>query len=231
MGLMVMGLGATCAGVSWLHQMLGGFDDIQFPLGKKSHFWDKENDDRKKQHLRLYPRISPYKIADISGNYALLSPERIAQIAGLYRHLRVIYILRHPVARSCDHIGHHIARLPLHPQNVPLDLFWALMRCDRYLAHNDYAANYARWAEYVDPESMLLIAFDDIVRKPRRVIQQLADFLNSDPYYHTQLTRAQIMIQQDKDIVPKAVKDEMMMLYAPSVENMNKLIGREVEML
>lgn len=235
MAAMILGIGAKATANDWLFNMLDLCDEIDFPHGRSSGFWTQYDENMLDRYLLRYPQLARRDNAEICSGYALLPERRVKEISVIYPTLRIIYILRHPVTRTCAHISRHCSRLPLPPSDIPLEAMVALMKCKKYLQHNDYMANYKRWARHTKPHQLLLLGYDDIVKRPAYVIEMLADFLGFDKYYHSKLTRAQLRVDIDRrvNIVPKRVQVEMAELYEKMglIENMNRVMGREVKMI
>lgn len=104
---------------------------------------------------------------DVSGKARdLLGPE-----------LRLIYIMREPVARIVSHLAHDygVGRI----RDTDFDTH--ALANERYVACSDYARQLAPWIDRFGPDRLLGLRFEDLVADRAAVAARAATFLGLDP--------------------------------------------------
>jgi hypothetical protein len=123
-------------------------------------------------------------VADVTPSYSLLPPEDLARLAGVAPDVRILYLMRDPVARLWSHIRMLAAR-EARPGLEMAEM--AASRMDRALAgddlycggRGDYRGCLERLRAAIDPRRLLVMFTEDLMTRPGLV--RLWDFLGIGP--------------------------------------------------
>ena len=135
------------------------------------------------RYATLFRHKGLLRSGDLTPRYCLLTPDVIAEIAEKLPHLKVIYLIRDPIARLWSHIN------LLHNQDT-LDM--ALLEDPGAFAQfvdNDFSLldssratrTLENWKRAAPALPLRYFLFDDIVREPTRVRREIVEFLDGDP--------------------------------------------------
>lgn len=113
---------------------------------------------------------------EITPAYSLLPPDHVARIARELPKVRIIAILRDPVARARSHA---LKDLPPEAARDPRRMI-DFMRDPACFGRSDWPAILGRWRAEIPPERMLVLDFDDIRTDPAAFLAQVAAFLGTE---------------------------------------------------
>lgn len=102
-------------------------------------------------------------------------PQRAVRVLG--RDLRVIYLVREPVARIVSHHRHELSLGEISEPDVD-----RAVRCDpRFLAYSRYAAQIEPWIREIGHERVRIVRFETYVRRRASTVAEICRFLGVDP--------------------------------------------------
>jgi len=181
-----LGLGAQKAGTTWLYAQLCRHPDIAFPLGKEGHFWNSGQ-----YHPSNMARLKEKSIADYAGKfnsgringeitpaYSVLPAAIIEQIYNIFPHLRLIFILRDPIARAWSSALMAVEMAMMTPDEASDQWFIDHFHSKGSFMRGDYAAALDNWLKFFPREQMLLLQYADIAGEPEAILRKVAAHLN-----------------------------------------------------
>jgi hypothetical protein len=174
-------IGSMKSGTSSLHQYLGSHPDVFMCEPKEPGFFVPE--------LTYYPRDETWYrslfadagdariVGESSTHYTKLPvhqgvPERIAAYAP---DARFVYLMRDPVKRALSHYWHEVRKLREHR-----DIVDALRNGEPYVAFGDYQRQLAPYFDRFGRERVLVVSFEEMVREPRRTVEEVFAWLGVD---------------------------------------------------
>ena len=244
-----LGIGAQKSGTTWLHQMLGKHPEIGLPPGKEVHFWDRrwpaEQPDR---YDALFAHIPRRLCGEITPAYATLATETIGFIRARYPSLKLLYVLRDPIARAWSHARSIFARdfpevdsnaLPQHRE-----WFIAHFRSTGSLARGDYAACLDKWESHYPRDQIGLFLYDDALSDPRNFLKACYSHLGADP---GEAERMDVAAMEDRvypevtihggvrsplpDKVPAFLLPDLLKLYQDKIPALSHRLDRDLNRL
>ena len=136
--------------------------------------------------VRCYPWMFMPGQGQVSGeatpNYAHLPPETIEAVHDAMPDMRLIYLLRDPVARIWSHVGMLVSknpRLVQHTDDEALHTF-VVDHFTTFAKHSTYVTNLARWEVHYPYEQFFCGFFEQIVQEPEALLPAIYRFLGVD---------------------------------------------------
>lgn len=171
-----LGIGAPRAGTTWLHELLDSHPDVFTPTVRKEiNFFDHYFDRGVDWYERFFPsaeQSAEYRaIGEISPQY-LEREECPERIFATLPDVKLIAILRHPVARAHSQYGLFVQR-----RNYKGCFEDFLAAKPRSLERGFYGRNLKRYLRFFDRAQILVLVFEQAVRDIDATKQRLADFL------------------------------------------------------
>lgn len=156
-----VGLGALKAGTTSIHAALSHHPDIALPLHRKEvMFFDQHWDRGIPWYSQHFSHAAGRVAGEISPNY-LYAPEAPARIAHTLPNARLFAVVRDPVARF--HSQYKFAVKELGYRGSP-DSF--ATEHPNAVARGRYAEQLLRYLDHVAPSQLIVLTFDDLVRRP-----------------------------------------------------------------
>ncbi len=125
---------------------------------------------------------------EASPSYAILPLERIRLLHQLLPDVKLIYLMREPIARSWSHARHNekyreanFASCPAAAGPVTEEQWLSNFTHDWPLNSGDYLGQLRRWLSVFPSEQMYVGFFESIVSDPATLLRQLFGFLGVDP--------------------------------------------------
>lgn len=186
-----LGIGAQKAGTTWLFERLCEHPAISFPAGKEMHFWDGPGAAHGPEAWleRFPPAIG--KQGEITPAYAILEPATIERIHACAPHLRLFYSLRNPMERAWSSALMALSRAEMRFDEASDAWFADHFRSAGSRRRGDYLTCLDNWQTVFPAGSLQVILFDDIVARPRDVLERLArhlgveaEFFSAQPEHH-----------------------------------------------
>lgn len=184
-------IGAAKSGTTTLYDYLVRHPDIYMPDLKEPCYFDNTmlngHEPHKGWHKGLDWYHSLFKgsnegqlLGEASTNYTRYpqvndTPKRIFEYN---RDMKLIYILRDPVARTYSHYVHRCMKeLKLEPpfQTAFLEQIKLDPMC---IDSSKYALQLSEYLKYFDKESILLLSFSELIKKPDVIVRDVLQFLD-----------------------------------------------------
>ena len=125
---------------------------------------------------------------EASPSYALLPVSRIRLIRRLLPQVKLIFLMRDPVARAWSHAKHNFRYREASFTGCTADFEAVTDRqwCDNFahdwpLANGDYLGQLRRWLSVFPREQLYVGFYESIVRQPETLLRDLFSFLGVDP--------------------------------------------------
>lgn len=176
-------IGAMKAGTTSIYRDLLNHPQVFFPIDKEP---GNLNDDRvltkagSDDYAAMFARSIPTQICgEASTTYTKLPeiagvPQRARRLLG--KDLRVIYLVREPLARTISQHYHEFCI-----QWVPRNINQAVRQFPRLIQFSRYAMQIKPWIEALGREQVHVVRFEDYVADRPSYIAQLCQFLGIDP--------------------------------------------------
>lgn len=175
-------VGAPKAGTTALYSWLVRHPDLYLPPEKELHFFDQRRDEGSAWYLAQFEPAGSRLAGDATPTY-LGHPTAIEELATLNPAIRIIVVVREPVARAWSH--YHYGR----SRSWYTDSFEAMViREVAALAHGveepgglvhegRYGHHLERAARHVARAQLLVLRQDDLLRSPADVLERVTRFL------------------------------------------------------
>lgn len=176
-------IGAMKAGTTSLCWDLEAHPSIFFPSVKEPHTLCLDEvltEEGRKKYAALFDRASPEQICgEGSTGYTKQPlhtgvPERARQLLGA--DLKLIYIVREPVARTLSH-HYHMYRAG----DAPRDIGQALRQIPSLVNVSRYAMQLDPWIETFGLANLHVVRFEDFVQARTETVNELCTFLRVSP--------------------------------------------------
>jgi hypothetical protein len=177
-----IGIGAARSGTTSLHRYLLQHPDVFLPTPKETNFFSPQGHGRGvataatlREYERLFDGASHHTaVGEISPQY-MPDPASAEQILGTLGPVRVIAILRDPVARAHSHHQHR-AKAGL--DRRPFDA--AAVEGEPYVEWSRYGEHLQRYYARFPRDSLHVLLYEDFARDPAASLRELAAFLGID---------------------------------------------------
>jgi len=175
-------IGAMRAGTTSLHKSLRAIDSLSLPKVKETDFFiESKNWSRGMDWYRgLFTQTEVVRRGEVCPNYAKrdVFPEVPGHVFQANRDVRLIYIVRDPVARALSHYRHTWISTGRVPDATELGGSWE----ERHiLATSRYAWQLEAWLEHFDLSQVLILDFEELVADARPQIEALAHHIGVKP--------------------------------------------------
>jgi hypothetical protein len=125
---------------------------------------------------------------EASPSYCLLPREQIQWVRTLMPSIKLIYLMREPVARAWSHAKHALKWREANFQasacaidDVTDSLWHENFHHEWTLASGDYLGQLRRWLSVFPREQVFVGFYESITREPRKLLASIFDFLAVDP--------------------------------------------------
>jgi hypothetical protein len=170
-------IGAQKAGTTSLAANLSEHPEVCFCTEKEPHFFSLTPDwnTKLKAYHSLYRPQAGQICGEASTSYSFLSeyaetPQRLYQYNP---DLNIIYLLRDPIERIRSHYSHRLMRGRAEPDSEK-----EIFNNREYIERTKYGSVIQSYEKYFDSGQILILLFEEFIRKPQDVIESVYDFLN-----------------------------------------------------
>lgn len=217
--LRFLGIGAQKAGTTWLFQNLKRHPRVRFPGGKEVHYWNQRIQHEAPQWYQGLFSATPGLVeGDITPAYGLLSRERIETIHQRFPDIRVILIMRDPVARAWSSALMALSRSELRFHEASDQWFIDHFRSEGSLLRGDYLRTLGNWTGVYGEEQLRWWLFDDIQHEPVRLMREVSAFLGLE-WIGDWATPSvsQVVFEGTGNALRPALRDVLVDIYEPQV--------------
>lgn len=200
-------IGAQKSGTTWLHVMLKKLPMLCLPDQKEVHFWDWNRRKGLKWYSQQFPkRANSVLCGEITPCYAILDEAQISEVRSLFPDVKLIFMARDIVSRAWsaiimelrnsvrgvqagefgnagDSMDKRTKERYLHeadPSQYDDEYFMDRLMHATHRKRSDYASALRKWLEYFPKEQILLLNYDDVSRRPRKLLEEVLTFIGAD---------------------------------------------------
>lgn len=170
-------VGGQKCGTTSLAGQLAQLEEVNFCREKEPHFFSKTNsvEDNLSSYFSLYEACEGTLLGEASTTYSFVdeypeTPER------LYQHnpaLKVVFLLRDPVARIESHFNHRLRNGTI--ANRPSD---SVGKHPCFIERSLYARQLEAYLAVFPKEQIKVLFFEDYIKQPYIVLSQVCEFLS-----------------------------------------------------
>jgi hypothetical protein len=187
-----IGIGAQKAATSWVYLCISEHPDICIPI-KDVHFFSRDRNWLMgvDWYYNIYKCCRHQKsIGEISTSY-LYTPESALRIKKYVPNARIFVILRNPVERAFSHYNNHIKSGKVSSKVSFKD---ALKLNPEYIENGLYKKHLENYLKVFSINEIKIILYDDICQNPRKVLNELFDYLGVDKEFKPSLLDKKVNI-------------------------------------
>ena len=180
-----IGIGAPKAGTTWLANVLEDHPEICMSVQKEPDYFSYKYPGSSEEYYRSLFTCegNPRAVGEFSTGY-LADPKAASRIANDLPEVKLIVVLRNPVAQIYSHYW-HLQRQNFHtwdPDAGQIAFEEALGRYEhRLIRPAQYADHLERWLSLFGRDRFLIHLFDDLKADPEGVVTATYDFVGVDP--------------------------------------------------
>jgi len=173
-----LGIGAERSATTWMFQCLMEHPEVFVPEEKELHFFSTHYDEGLAWYLDWFRNSNGKRaVGEVSPEY-IYAPEAPARISSVIPQVRLIVSLRNPIERAFSQYGWEVLR-ELHSYTFEE----ALERFPDYIEKGFYAEQIKRYYACFPREQLLIFFYEDMVKDPLAIIQQVYRFVGVDSAY------------------------------------------------
>lgn len=228
--LSFIGIGAQKAGTTWLYRQLARHPRVRFPGGKEVHFWDARIETETVDWYRnLFDPEPGIVEGDLTPAYGILEPDAIRQIHGHFPALRVIFIMRNPIARAWSSALMALSRAEMTMNDASDQWFLDHFRSQGSMLRGDYVRTLENWCGVFGDENLLALFHDDIEREPFAVLKACCHFLELEwcDDWTAQSVHERVFSGSGEPLRPSLAK-ALHSLYMPRIQALETYLGRDL---
>jgi len=192
-----LGIGAQKAGTTWLFEHLSAHPQISFPAGKEIHFWDRRWDGRPdsvQRWLDVFSKFSRRRQGEITPAYAILNHATVREVYNACPDTALFFSLRNPMERAWSSALMILKRSEIGFHEVSDRWFIDVFRSQQSVRRSNYVACIDTWTSVFPADRLHIIWFDDIVTKPRAVLQALARHIGADASFYDRIATEKLNV-------------------------------------
>lgn len=179
-----MCIGAPQAATTWLFENLRLHPDVHIPI-KEARFFDALTHRPLAWYSSLYRKSACGAVGDMSTSYCRLNPRQIRFIRRIMPDVRLIFIVRDPVERAWSGFRRRAgSNVSPTEGDVREYLAWTVRtrnaRTQAPLEYSQYSTVLDNWLWWFDPESVLVVRFQDIAADPRSTLSMVLRHIDVD---------------------------------------------------
>lgn len=236
-----LGIGAQCAGTTYLHTLLSGHPEIVLPdegtdrWNKEQHFFSRrileETVADYEARFRSAAKPRGHLYGEITPAYSTL-PHSL--VVALSRYLpasstRIVFVVRNPLHRTFSGLKMYwkkrVSSVPLHEAG----LFTLIRAVERpgCVARTDYMRTLVNWSSVYGERNIRILEFGELTGEPVRVLQELVDFLGAgdrtwfDP---DRIPRTKVHAS-DTSTIPPRLRRYLVWRWWPMVRGLEDWLG------
>ncbi|MBI3722078.1 MAG: sulfotransferase [Fimbriimonas ginsengisoli] len=158
--------------------MLKRHPGLYLPPRKELHYWDEYEHLGPKRYLTHFAAATPGQLrGEITPAYAILPPTKIPEIKRLFPKLRIIYLIRNPMARAWSAAQMALDRADMRLDEASDAWFIDHFRSAGSICRGDYESCIRNWLAEFDRAQMLILIYEHIASEPLSVLEKVAGTL------------------------------------------------------
>lgn len=177
-------IGAMKAGTTSLYLDLGDNPEVFLPADKEPENLCRDEvltQSGKCAYEKLFAKAKPNQLCgEASTAYSKLPdfsgvPQRAKQLLG--ENLKVIYLVRDPLARIISQHHHEISS-----GNITCNIDEAVEKYARFVNFSRYAMQIQPWIDALGRDNVLIIHFETYIKNRKETVESTCKFLDIEPY-------------------------------------------------
>ncbi len=186
-------IGAAKSGTTTLYQYLCRHPQIYMSTPKEPDFFSLDSNYTKgiEWYESLFDEAKPHQICgEASTTYSRWHqhPLAVERIANHLPHVKLIYIMRHPVDRAYSFYVHRLGGSQLNPELasarnelITAETFEeAIIQQSEFIDSSYYWEQIEKYLPFFPPESFLFLLMEDLINEPTNVLIKICQFLGVD---------------------------------------------------
>ena len=224
-----LGIGVPKAGTTWLYANLAAHPQLFLPPKKEIHYFDLNWFQPLSWYSEIFDKAGDLPKGELTPTYCTLPSSRIRAIADLMPSIRLILILRDPVARDWSHIRMKLLRdTGRTSSEVSEHEFLAFARNYKRLDRGDYPTILERWMAYFTREQLHIGLYEDLVDEPRRFLEQVLAHVGAPLPHPWDLMPLNSEVKRGVEAqLPTSVRELLVAKHLPRVEELIALVGKD----
>lgn len=236
-------IGAQKAGTTSLYDYLTAHPEVGPPWRKEVHYFSNFPQRSERWYLGHFPRVSVgYRITGEATPYYLFHPFVPERVARLLPDVKLVALLRDPVARAVSH-HNYLHRRGIEPLGLEAALASEQARLageearlakpgyqswshqhHSYVTRGRYAEQLERWLAHFDRDQLLVLCAEDLFARPLDVYREVLAFLEL-PDFDPGPMPARNAFPYGSDYAE--VRASLRAYYRPHNERLYALLGRD----
>jgi len=220
------------AGTTWVWHQLNAHPEVRMPFPKERHYFD-ELGVRPREYLNSFDFPCRFLVGEYTPGY-ICAPHAPVLVKELCPDARLLVVLRNPVDRAFSHWkvavtteGKIPAGTPFIKSfrgNFPRETTWGTIK-----ARGLYAQQLEKWYNHFPKKQIRIMLYEDL-RRPLYFLRGLYKWLGIDPHFIPPNHREHknVNFSKTNPVFKQRDKEEVLDFYLPSIENLEKLIGRDL---
>ena len=238
-------IGCQKCGTTSLYRYLVRHPDVLPARDKQLHFFDRDYSPDLEGYEEQFPERSPGSSA-VTGEatpYYVFHPACAERVAKAYPRVKLILLMRDPVARAWSHYRHEVSKsnesLPFE-EAVSAEESRLAGEAERlvcepgyssynhikfsYLARGRYAEQLESWMNAFSRQSFLFLSSEDLFEKPAETMDEVFGFLGFAP--HESASYPAHNTNEYRPAMPRQASRALASYFAPHNERLFTMIGR-----
>lgn len=187
-------IGAMKCGTSALAKKLNEHPMLELSMLKETNFFLKDNisaNDYKTLHNQFSSKNKIWFEASPGYTASFLNKSREFKVACEMKtynpNLKIIYIVRNPIERIVSHYKHFYER-GYTDTNIEL----SIEKDNDYIETSSYFKQISPYLKFFKANQILILFYNDLKRKPEKVINEITNFLEIDEFKKTSIAKANV---------------------------------------
>jgi hypothetical protein len=179
-----IGIGAQKSATTWTHLVLNAHPQVLMPARKEIDFFSFNYLRGFDWYRRQFGDAGSRITGEISPSY-LCAAEAPRRAHGYDPELRVVVVLRDPVARAFSNHVHEVRKGDYRSSDRSFEA--GLAQNPMYVEQSLYGKHLGRWLEWFDADRLLVLFQEEIAREPAQAVRTLYGFVGADSGHETPL--------------------------------------------
>lgn len=242
-------VGAEKAGTTSLHDYINQHPEVAESHRKEIQYFSRyfyRSYDWYRAHFPLRSNLKG-KICGEASPYYLFHPYAPERIHGTLPQVKIIMLLREPIARSVSQYHHEVSkdrehlsieeafsaeesrtRGELERMKSPLYLPFNHEHFS-YMKKSDYSDQVSRYLRVFPREQLLILQSEEFFKNSAEVIQQVFLFLGIDPEFMPSNLSPSNVSRRKKSQLPEELREELSEHFREKNEELYRLLGRRYD--
>ena len=179
-------IGAAKSGTTTLYEYLCRHPQIYMSTPKEPDFFSIDTNYNRgmEWYYSLFEQAKPTQICgEASTTYSRLHqhPETVERIYQTLPHVKLIYIMRHPVDRAYSFYIHRFKGALHKPEHAVSNTFeTTIKQQSEFIESSYYLEQIERYLQFFPRKSFLFLLMKDLIEKPNDTLKEILSFIGAD---------------------------------------------------